>query len=378
MRITKSQARLYGYLKNDYIQHFLHGCGVFMLILGAFVFHTWYRKLSFSWDTFLLIFRDSIFYTLTMSFPVYFNFFLFLVYRGRIDKIIGWKVFPRPELKGWGFPLFMLVSLLTALIFAITATDFLNNQLTIVKSEWYGVFVACELLILISTGAAYTKETIESVRALERKTRLEDIRRHRELEKTLDFIRKQIRPHFLFNTLQNLKILAFKKSDDLPMLMDQLSLLLRYLFTEANKKLVSVEKEIEFIRGYVELERLSLSRDTELTFRVEGFQVEREMPKIAPMLLLNVVENCFKHYNKSSQDKKRIEIRIRCEKDKLILFALNSFESGMQNEHQMFKSNGVGLKTLSESLTLIYGKRYKLETKNELPYFIVHLQVPFL
>lgn len=385
MKITKNQARFFHYLKNDYIQHFLYGLCVFGVILGAFIFHEWYNKQrepSSSVEERIIalfpILAKAMVYTLFMAIPVYINLFFFSVYRGRIDKIMGWEIIPPPRLKGWGFPIFLLISSLVALAFAFPLSSFFQRVLGgTIPAPWGSVFIIAELLTLVSTAAKYAKDTIELNRELERRKRLEDIRRIRSLENALGFIKKQIRPHFLFNTLQNLKILAWKKSDDLPMLMDQLSVLLRYLFREANKKLVSVEKEIEFIRGYIELEKLSLSRNTRLTFDVEGFEIEgEEAPQIAPMLLLNLVENCFKHYDKGSEEEKQIQIHICLGDGKATLSTLNTFEPGIQNEHSTVESNEVGLKTLTESLALIYEDQYQFEIKVEPPYFITHLQIP--
>jgi len=394
MRISKNQARLYQLFKNAYVQQLLYGCGVFILIFGAFVFHSWYNeegmRFSDTWERMrklIPIFKEATLYTLAMAPPVYLNLLLFLAYRGRISKILGWEISPFPELKGWGFPIFIITSLIVSLTLAFPIKILLIKVfgMEIIPAPWSSVFIVAEFLTLLSIGAYYAKETIEVNRELERRSRLEDIRRRNEAEKRrkeveneLTFIKRQIRPHFLFNTLQNLKILALKKSDDLPVLIDQLSLLLRYLFTEANSRLVSLEKELDFIRGYVELERLSLSPNTQLLFAVNKGKTVRTTGKIAPMLLLNIVENCFKHYNKSSRQEKIITIQIKINRNSLTLATKNTFQPGVQNEHPPVDTGGVGLKTLTENLALVYGNQFHLKAESRSTYFLIQLKIPLL
>ena len=206
--------------------------------------------------------------------------------------------------------------------------------------------------------------------------RLTEIRRRRTVEEALQLIKARIRPHFLFNALQNLKILAQQKSDELPVLMNQLSRLLRYTFTEADRKKVTIAKEIEFITSYLALEKLNLNSDIQFSFecRISPDALQKE---IAPMLLLVIVENCFKHYNKSSHDTQTIDIQIDATTDSLILNTQNTFDLGFKNEHSNIESNGFGLKWVEEHLRLLYPNQYTLnfgqQTDNR---FFVKLKIP--
>ncbi len=217
----------------------------------------------------LRIFLGAFMYFLILGIPVFLVYFM--VYKGRIAGFL--QIFTQrrlltdSQIKVWVFPLFLFVSSLVSLaftvLFAYIPIEIKQKWfLLLVSTNRYINFVTIEFLCLLTAGAAFTKTSIEKSRELERAKRLTEIRRRKSVEDTLGMIRARIRPHFLFNALQNLKILASEKSDDLPVLMNQLSSLLRYTFTEADNSQVTIAKEIEFITSYFALEKLNISRDT--------------------------------------------------------------------------------------------------------------------
>lgn len=206
--------------------------------------------------------------------------------------------------------------------------------------------------------------------------RLTEIRRRRTVEEALQHIKARIRPHFLFNALQNLKILAQQKSEELPALMNQLSRLLRYTFTEADRKKVTISKEIEFITSYLALEKLNLNKNIHFTYQ-NNINPDALQKEIAPMLLLVIVENCFKHYNKCSRDAQMIDIQIEATTDFLILNTQNTFDLGFKNEHADTETNGFGLKWVEEHLTLLYANQYILNFGQQADNrFFVKLKIP--
>ena len=245
-----------------------------------------------------------------------------------------------------------------------------------VSTNSYINFVTIEFLCLLTAGAAFTKTSIEKNRELERAKRQTEIRRRKTVEETLGMIRARIRPHFLFNALQNLKILAAEKSDELPNLMNRLSNLLRYTFTEADNSQVTVAKEIEFITSYLALEKLNINRDTHFSF-VMQINPETLDKKIAPMLLLVIVENCFKHYNKSSMGAKTIDIVLKTNDEWLTLDTLNTFDAGSKNEHDKAQLSGFGLQWVEEHLRLFYANKYLIQYGQQTEHlFFVNLKIP--
>ena len=432
MAITKNQAQIYKVLKNNFVQLTLYGMGVFIFIFIASVYNyslqSWEKmpditelkaaidslekvlgtpkknvaatavaKARFrdAWVRFqsqkeeweisketlqklFPIFWGSLLYFLMVGIPVLFIYCF--IYKRRLDFLLRY-VLTAAQINGWVFPLFLISSTLIALLFTflldgISPEHREQYYLILIAPNYYINFVTIEIICLMSVGAAFTKATIEKNRELERGKRLTDIRRRRAVEDTLALIRARIRPHFLFNALQNLKILARQKSDDLPNLMNQLSLLLRYTFTEADRKTVTIAKEIEFISSYIALEKLNISRDTQFSYSL-NIDSEGLNQEIAPMLLLVIVENCFKHYNKSSDEEKIIQIEVETNTQYLTLKTLNSFDIGVKNEHDTAYSNGFGLTWVEENLQLLYPNQYQLDNgfQNGNQFF-VHLKIP--
>jgi two-component system, LytTR family, sensor kinase len=120
----------------------------------------------------------------------------------------------------------------------------------------------------------------------------------------LKSLKEQIHPHFLFNTLNNLYALALAQSAKTPDMMLRLSKLLSYMIYEATATEVSLTKEIQILKDYVELERLRLDDRLEISFHATG---ATKQARIAPLLLFPLLENCFKHGSHRTSD--RIWIR---------------------------------------------------------------------
>ena len=405
MGITKNQLQLYRFLKNDIVQVSLYGCCVFIFIFIASVYNVslqaWrdlpkeenpqkYAILADALQETIdlkldikRIFLGAFMYFLAMGLPVFLVYYF--VYKGRLqaflNALLRKRMLSDAQVRGWAFPLFMVFSSLIVVFFTILFNYIPNEtkenlSLVLVSDNWYINLVTIEFLCLLTVGAIFTKETIEKYRELERAKRLTEIRRRRTVEEALQLIKARIRPHFLFNALQNLKILAQQKSDELPVLMNQLSRLLRYTFTEADRKKVTIAKEIEFITSYLALEKLNLNSDIQFSFECQ-INPDALQKEIAPMLLLVIVENCFKHYNKSSHDTQTIDIQIEATTDSLILNTQNTFDLGFKNEHSNTESNGFGLKWVEEHLRLLYPNQYTLnfgqQTDNR---FFVKLKIP--
>ena len=333
MTLTKAQAKLYRLLRKDIIQHLMFGGTVLIVVFCYLAIHAWYQgkaelleTFGYKREAFFKVFREALGYTL--GFPVYFN--LFFVYQGRLQTLLGRSIFPRARLKDWSFYLFLFLSSITALIFSLLSMPIIRSAFDIVNQEWYELTIVILFFILCTTGVSYTKQAIERSRELERKARLEAYRRRREAERELQFIKKQIRPHFLFNTLANLQVLARRKADNLPELIGELSRLLRHLVYKTNEKLAPLEDELNFIESYISLQRLQLSRNTELLLETEG--EVKALHRIAPMILLLFVENCFKHYNSKGPGKKLIHIHFQIEEDYLYATIRNTFKPNARDE----------------------------------------------
>lgn len=381
MTLTKAQAKLYRLLRKDIIQHLMFGATVLAVVFCYFAIHSWYQgkaelleTFGYKREAFFKVFREALGYTLLLGLPVYFN--LFFVYQGRLQTLLGRSIFPRARLKDWSFYLFLFLSSITALLFSLLYVPIIRTAFDIVNHEWYELTLVILFFILCTTGVSYTKQAIERSRELERKARLEAYRRRREAERELHFIKKQIRPHFLFNTLANLQVLAHRKSEYLPALIGELSRLLRYLVYQTNEKLVPLEDELRFIKSYLELQRLQISKNTELAYEQEGEVLHKH--RIPPMVLLLFVENCFKHYGANADKKKFIRLHFRAENGQFHARIDNSYKANFRNEDTMAlpAGKGVGLRTATENLDLVYKKNYTLDIRADAGIYSVFLQVP--
>ncbi len=187
-------------------------------------------------------------------------------------------------------------------------------------------------------------------------------------EAELRALKGQLHPHFLFNTINNLYALARVKSDKTAPVALKLAQLLRYVLYESQKPKVPLDQEIQLLRDYVELEKLRFD-DGRLMVR---FEVDLDNPKteIAPLLLLPLVENAFKHGASEQRDEARISI--------LIVLKNNILEAKIENTKPLDKPQiapGIGLQNLRRQLELLYPERHELVILNEEAAFEVRLQL---
>ncbi len=176
------------------------------------------------------------------------------------------------------------------------------------------------------------------------------------LETELKFLKAQIHPHFLFNTMNNLYTLSLKRSKKAPEIVEKLSDLLRYMAYEVSHPLVALENEIEQLKNYMALEKLRYGPNLELSFSING---NVEEVKIAPLLLLPFVENSFKHGVSGKMGASWITISLEIEKEVLQFKVENSKSSQIKDETGY--TQGIGLKNVKRRLELIYTDKYDLK-----------------
>ncbi|WP_346861496.1 sensor histidine kinase [uncultured Draconibacterium sp.] len=175
----------------------------------------------------------------------------------------------------------------------------------------------------------------------------------------LNFLKAQIHPHFLFNTLNNLYTLILSKSEEAPDIVLKLSELLDYMIYKSNDEFVPLAKELEIVEGYIDLEKIRYSKRLELFYTVSG---EAEKHQIAPLILLPFIENCFKHGASKNRIDPVVNIEINILPAYLSLKAVNSVsEKNVQIETE---KAGIGLSNVRRRLDLIYTDRYELEIKS--------------
>jgi len=192
-----------------------------------------------------------------------------------------------------------------------------------------------------------------------------------KLEAELKFLKSQIHPHFLFNTLNNLYALTLDKSDQAPEVVMKLSSLLDYMLYEANDPKVSLEKEIKLIRDFLALESIRYGSSLGVEFDLSG---SSSGYYIAPMLLLPFVENSFKHGLSKQTDKPWIKIKLNLERG-LLHFNVNNSQGKIKQDKKESYTEGIGLSNVKRRLDLIYLKNYSLKIMDEEDYFEIDLYI---
>jgi LytS/YehU family sensor histidine kinase len=222
-------------------------------------------------------------------------------------------------------------------------------------------------LVVISSSVVrllkYNYATLSSHQALKEKM-LETELKSKIQE--LQFLKNQINPHFLFNTLNTLYGLALKKSEQTPETIIQLSNLLDYILYHSDNQLVPLQKEISHIHDYIALEKTRFRDKLSIAIEVEG---DTDLLMIPPMIIIPFVENCFKH-GQVIAGKLQIQIQLKVEASKFTLEIQNSKKSSTHKSEK-----GIGIKNTERRLQLLYGDTYNLHIADQRNAYKVSLQI---
>ncbi len=181
----------------------------------------------------------------------------------------------------------------------------------------------------------------------------------------LSFLKAQINPHFLFNTLNNIYSLAVTKNENTADSIMKLSNIMRYVTDDIGKDYVSLEDEVACISDFIDLQRLRLSSMTHVDFSVAG---NTRNKKIAPLILMSFVENIFKH-GTSNHEPSDIIIAVRAEENGTHFFCRNKLFDTRRNAER----TGIGIANTRQRLAHLYPGRHFLTIKKENGYFTVEL-----
>lgn len=192
-----------------------------------------------------------------------------------------------------------------------------------------------------------------------------------KLNAEVSYLKAQINPHFLFNTLNSLYALTLQKSNEAPNAVLKLSSIMRYVVTESSQEFVTLDKELNYIRDYIELQKLRLDHSVSLSFEVKGTSMGRA---IAPLILIPFIENAFK-YGINPDENSFIEITIEIEEQILKMNVKNSIVAAEIDEE--FKTEE-GLKNTQKRLDLIYSGKYDLVVTEDKKTYEVNLKIDLL
>ncbi|MFT3703269.1 MAG: histidine kinase [Agriterribacter sp.] len=192
-----------------------------------------------------------------------------------------------------------------------------------------------------------------------------------KLQAEVNYLRSQINPHFLFNVLNNLYSLTLKKSDAGPDVVLKLSEMMEYMLYESDDKFVPLEKEIQYLHNYIELERIRYGDHVEIVMKTEG---DTNGLMIAPLLLLPLVENAFKHGVSKSTTRAWLHCNIKIVGKDLYAEVENSKQPG---HAQQTNKGGIGLMNIQQRLELLYAGNYSFDIENHTTYYHTSLHIHF-
>jgi len=183
----------------------------------------------------------------------------------------------------------------------------------------------------------------------------------------LALLRSQINPHFLFNTLNNIYSLVYKKSEDAPEAVMKMSSIMRYMLYDATTDNVLLEKEIEYLKSFIELEKLRIRHKDFVELKISG---NVEGRTIAPMLLIPFVENAFKHGSRIVANP-GIRINLSIGSRQILFEVINHIRKNSTLTKD--QAGGIGLINIRRRLNLLYPGKHQLEISSVKETYNVHL-----
>ncbi len=187
----------------------------------------------------------------------------------------------------------------------------------------------------------------------------------------LNFLKAQINPHFLFNTLNNLYYLAYTQASKTTEVIARLSQMMRYMIYDSNHPLVPLSKEIEYMENYISLERLRLNDQIPIQFSIEGESPQDYL--IAPLIFITFLENAFKHGVSNNHPEAFVNIVIALKGNQCFYTVENSKIPFTKPEAE--EKSGIGLQNVRRRLELSYPNRYRLTVNNLEDRYSVQLEI---
>jgi len=189
------------------------------------------------------------------------------------------------------------------------------------------------------------------------------------------FLKSQVNPHFLFNTLNNIYALSLKKSAQTEVVIERLESLLHYMLYECKSDLVPLENEFKFTNSYIALEKLRhKEEECKVTVEISGDTAHK---KIAPLLLINFLENAFKHGTKSSFGKSWINMKVEVNEHSVHFQLQNSKPFRPSGQAITEYKGGIGIKNVKRRLEILYPNQHRLSINNLKDRFEIDLLINF-
>lgn len=278
--------------------------------------------------------------------------------------------------KYFSYGFLVLISLFGMLLLKFNLTYYLVSTNVMPEASEMVNSITFNYATTTMLGELYVVSFVTAIKItidwLRENNKLHDLEK-RQLQTELRFLRSQVSPHFFFNTLNNIYALTLEKSDKAPEVVLKLSELMRYLLYATKKPKQDLKNEIECIQNYIDLERIRFDNSLEVNMQLSG-NLERK--KIAPMLLIPLVENCFKHGANKNIGKMQIDIDINVEEENLLFNVSNTIPKNGKASKLASKGGGIGISNVKKRLELGYSENdYNLDIFKKDKKFHVQLKL---
>ncbi|WP_047546791.1 sensor histidine kinase [Psychroserpens sp. Hel_I_66] len=273
----------------------------------------------------------------------------------------------------WRFALYTTYTLIISLYLLMVSIFF--SLIYISNFEYADMNPATKNIIFVSTAVYLVVIVVSAFKLL--KLNLKQTAKTKALEtkildaqlrlkeQELNYLKMQIHPHFLFNTLNTMYGLALKKAEQTPDMILKLSNLLDYLLYQTEKPFVLIQEEIEHLEDYIALEKMRFHDTLNVNMSIK---LDSKNATIAPMLLLPFIENSFKHGSLKNKTL-TIDIELIAVED-TVHFRINN-----SNTNQQSTSHGIGLENIKKRLELLYPESHNLKIKDTSQAFEVELRL---
>jgi two-component system LytT family sensor kinase len=330
---------------------------IFHLLFWLLLFVVWY---FFRYDDFVnkkLVFQITLLKVADLALMVYITNYILIPYLLYRKRYLAFAV------------LFLLLVFLTSWLKMYIEGQLMNNPGAFdlsrnLKRRVYDNMIPH--LLLVSTGAGF-KLLMDYARAQRRMGEM--ARENAEAE--LNFLKSQINPHFVFNSLNSVYFLIDKQNTDARNALHKFSDMLRYQLYECKGDRTAIERELAYLADYIEIQKLRKDERCAVNVHREG---DLSGFSIAPLLLIPFVENAFKHLSHHANRDNTIDISISRQQDRFVFTVINTKETG-RGEKELLKQGGIGLKNVQRRLVLLYPGKHRLTVDDKVGIFTIQLQI---
>ena len=286
----------------------------------------------------------------------YLNYFIFLprfLAKNRIGQYLAEFIGP-----------FAIIMVIRILMIRYLTDGYTHSEEYLYSTRFVVQVVTTNLFIVIFVGMLRFAEGWFEFEAKKKEIENE------KLTAELNFLKTQINPHFLFNTLNNLYYLAYTKSENTTEVIAKLSQMMRYMIYDSNYPQVQLTKEIEYMQNYISLERLRLNNQIPIQFEIKG---SPESILITPLIFITFLENAFKHGVSNNSSGSWVNISVEM-KGKECIYTVENSKIVKTNPVKEEKS-GFGLQNVQRRLELSYPGNFQLKSEDRPDSYFVQLNI---